>query len=50
MKIINKYQDELKYRFDSLRFFVRNNFTKNLLSKLSYKIIQFIYLKNKMKF
>ena len=37
MKIINKYHDELKYRFDSLRFFVRNNFTKNLLSKLSYK-------------
>ena len=37
MKIINKYQQELKYRFDSLRFFVRSNFTKNLLSKLSFK-------------
>tara|TARA_Y100000591_G_C21798661_1_gene680837 strand:- start:531 stop:1469 length:939 start_codon:yes stop_codon:yes gene_type:complete len=37
MKIINRYHDELKYRFDSLRFFVRNNFTKNFLSKLSFK-------------
>ena len=37
MKIIDKYQDELEYRFGSLIYFARNNYTKNLLSKLSFK-------------
>ena len=37
MQIIKNFYDPLKYRFDSLRFFIRSNLTKNLSSKLLFK-------------
>lgn len=37
MQIKKNFYDPLKYRFDSLRFFIRSNLTKNLSSKLLFK-------------
>ena len=34
---MKNFYDPLKYRFDSLRFFIRSNLTKNLSSKLLFK-------------